>query len=400
MRIAFVSVSSQLGGSEAVLLQLLNGLPAVRPDWQLHLLAPAEGPLVSRARAADATVHLVPMPPALARLGESVPDRRMTRLARGLAGAALGIRGYERKIAAVLEQIAPEVVHSNGLKAHVVAARSRMPGRRLWHLHDYLSPRPVSRRLLRHYGARCDAWVANSASVAADARRIIGERPGRPEVIVPNGVDLPQFAAPGEVLDLDRLSGLAAAPEGTLRVGLVATFARWKGHEVFLRAIAQLPPALPVRGYVIGGPLYDTGGSQYSLDELRKMARDLGCQDRVGFTGFQESAPAAMRALDVVVHASTEPEPFGLVLIEAMAAGRPLITSGTGGAGEIVTPGVNAIVHTAGDPESLADAIRTLVDEPSTRARLAAAGRVRAAAYDGGIFIDRFAAIFEQTAAL
>lgn len=398
MRVAFVSVSSQLGGSEAVLLQLLAGLPAARPSWERHLLAPAEGPLVSRARELGTAVHVVPMPPALARLGESGSDGSVTRLARGLAGAAVALRGYERQVGAVLEQIAPQVIDSNGLKAHVVVARSKIRARRLWHLHDYLSPRPASRRLLRHYAARCDAWVANSASVAADVRRVIGTRSGRPEVVVPNGVDLDAFATPAEALDLDRLSGLPPAPHGTLRVGLVATFARWKGHDVFLRALARLPETLPLRGYIIGGPLYDTGGGQYSMGELRELARDLGCADRVGFTGFQRSAPAAMRALDVVVHASTAPEPFGLVLIEAMAAGRPLITSATGGAAEIVTAGDNALVHAAGDPASLAAAIQALVDGPSLRARLASAGRQRAMAFDARIFVDRFAAVLEQTA--
>ena len=107
-----------------------------------------------------------------------------------------------------------------------------------------------------------------------------------------------------------------------VRIGLVATFARWKGHARFSTRSRRLPESLPVRGYVIGGPVYETAGSQVSLDELRAAVAALGLEGRVGFTGFVEDAAQAMRALDVVVHASTEPEPFGLVIAEAMACAR------------------------------------------------------------------------------
>ena len=61
-----------------------------------------------------------------------------------------------------------------------------------------------------------------------------------------------------------------------VRIGLVATFARWKGHEVFLRALAAMPKDEPVRGYIIGGPVYDTAGSQHTMEELQALADGLG----------------------------------------------------------------------------------------------------------------------------
>lgn len=399
MRIAFLSVSSQLGGSETVLMDLLGGLPAIRPDWALHLLAPGEGPLAVRARAAGSAVHVVPMPPALAAAGEFGRRGRRLSLAADLAAAAVAVPRYGREVDRTLQAIAPDVIHSNGLKAHLVAARASTRSRRLWHLHDYLSPRPLSRRLLRHYAPRCDAWVANSASVAADARRVIGRRAGRIEMVVPNGVDLARFGGAGVAADLDAMAGLPRGGPDLVRVGLVATLARWKGHELFLRAIARLPAHLPVRGYIIGGPVYDTSGSQHSLESLRAVAREAGCGGRIGFTGFQPDVPAVLRALDIVVHASTEPEPFGLVLIESMAAGRALITSGLGGAAEIVSPGLNAEIHRAGDIDSLASAIASLVIDPPRRDQLAAAGRARAATYDVRGFTETFARIYERAVA-
>ena len=162
---------------------------------------------------------------------------------------------------------------------------------------------------------------------------------------------------------------------GTVRVGLVATFAKWKGHETFLRAIALLPRGVPVRGYVIGAPLYETQGSQYSLAALQALAQSLDIGDRVGFTGFVDGVAPAFRALHIAVHASTEPEPFGLVIAEGMACGRAVITSATGGAAELVRPGVDALTHRPGDAADLARTIETLAADSPLRRRMGEAAR-------------------------
>jgi glycosyltransferase involved in cell wall biosynthesis len=182
--------------------------------------------------------------------------------------------------------------------------------------------------------------------------------------VIHNAVDLDRFAPTGARADLDALAKLPPAPAGTVRVGLVGTFSRWKGHDVFLRALAALPRDLAVRAYVVGGPLYDTVGSQYTLEELSTLAREL--RVTVGFTGFVDG-DSAMRALDIVVHASTEPEPFGLVIAEAMACGRAVITSGAGGSAELVRPRTDAVTHTAGDVQGLAAAIRMLAGDATLR---------------------------------
>jgi len=155
----------------------------------------------------------------------------------------------------------------------------------------------------------------------------------------------------------------------------VGTFGRWKGHTTFLDAVARLPRDLAVRAYIIGGALYQTAGSQYSLDDLRRYAAERGLVDRVGFTGFVAHPEEALRALDIVVHASTSPEPFGLVIAEAMACGRAVIASDAGGAREIFTPGVDALIHTPGSAESLAARIAELARDPQARLRMGRAGR-------------------------
>jgi len=195
----------------------------------------------------------------------------------------------------------------------------------------------------------------------------------------------------GPALDLDALAGLPPAAPGTVRVGLMATFARWKGHLTFLDALSRLPGDLPVRGYVIGGPVYQTAGSQVTLEELRDACTRLGLDGRVGFAGFQSDRGAALRALDITVHASTSPEPFGLVIAEAMSTGRAIITSATGGAAELVRAGVDALTAAPGDAGELARALEQLVRDHHLRdtlghsARQAALARFSLARFAGEI---------------
>jgi glycosyltransferase involved in cell wall biosynthesis len=188
-----------------------------------------------------------------------------------------------------------------------------------------------------------------------------------------NAVDLDRFSPSGPRIDLDALSGLPTAD--VMRVGLVATFARWKGHETFLRALAMLSASLPVRGYIVGGPVYETSGSQVSMAELHQLVKSLGLEGRVGFTGFVQDSSTAMRSLDVVVHASSEPEPFGLVIAEAMACGKPVVVSRAGGALELTEPGVNSVGFTPGDTAGLARCIESLARDGVLRQRLGDEGR-------------------------
>lgn len=396
MRVAFVSVSDQMGGSEAMLLQIAAELRRTRPDWRLDLILPGPGPLGAAARAVGVAVSILPMPAALARLGESgVGTRGRAALAARLMLASIALPAYQRRLRAALTSLAPDVVHTNGFKAHILAARIAPPGRGLvWHMHEYLPGRRLTSRLLRRYARRCSLVVANSQSVAADVRKVLGRAV---EVrVIYNAVDVERFAPAGPAADLDARAGLLPPPPETVRVGLVATFSRWKGHDVFLRAIALLPAALPVRAYIVGGALYDTDGSQYSRKELHRLAEQYGVADRVGFVGFVTAADQVMRALDVVVHASTTPEPFGLVIAEAMACGRALVTSAAGGAAELVRDGEDALAHAPGDAAQLAAAIAALLRDPALRARLGRNARtVASRRFDARRLAGEFAAAYE-----
>ena len=376
MSIIFLSPTGQTGGAESVLHDLLAGLRESHPSWSLRLIVASDGPLVERVAALGVPVQVLPFPPSVARLGDWGVGRGWWTRLRFLmrcAGTAVPALGYLRQLRRLLRSSRPDVIHTNGFKMHLLGAWARPRGSAvLWHLHDYAGRRPFSARLLRRYADRCAAVVANSHSVADDVRHVCGDTvPVHP---VWNAVDLERFSPDGPRLDLDARSALPAA-DSVLRVGLVATFARWKGHETFLRALAALPPSRPVRGYIVGGPVYETAGSQTSFGELRELVRSLGLEGRIGFTGLVADSSMAMRALDVVVHASTDPEPFGLVIAEAMACGKPVVVSRAGGATELIDAGVNALAFNPGDASALAQCIEQLAGDADLRQRLGSAGR-------------------------
>ena len=378
MKIVFLNPSGALGGAETALVELFAAVLDARPSWNLTLIAAASGPLVERAARLGVAAKALDFPPALARLGEwgrrgSMANR--LRLGAAAARAVFPVLSYASRLRHEIANLDPDIVHTNGLKMHLLGARCRPTRSKLvWHLHDYPDARPVTAALLRMNAGRCSAVVANSSSVADRARRVLAAAPS--VQAVHNAVDLDRFHPVGPSLDLDALAGVAPMTSGGVRIGLVGTFAKWKGHDVFLRALAKLRTSIPVRGYVIGDSIYQTDASQYSLSTLREMASRNGLNGHVAFTGHVADVPAALRSLDIIVHASIEPEPFGLVIAESMACGRPVIVSRAGGAAEIARAG--AVFHTPGDADELAERMTQLVSEPRLRDELSRAGRAAA----------------------
>lgn len=380
MRILYLNPSGQMGGAEAVLLDILATIRETQPQWTLELIVSAEGTVAAKARALGVFTTVLPFPDSLARLGDAsaggpagdTTDR--LHLLRQLAFAHPGIAAYVSRLRKLLWQRRPDVIHSNGFKMHVLGALAKPRGVPLvWHVHDYVQSRPLMASLMKLCRKRCSLALANSNSVARDVKAVCGD--SFPVQTVYNGVNTNLFSPNGERLDLDTLSRLPPANPGTVRVGMLATLARWKGQEIFLRALSLVARDIPWRGYIIGDALYQTNGSQSSLAELKSLSRQLGISSRVGFTGFVEKPASAMRTLDVVVHASTQPEPFGLVIVEGMACGRAVIVSEAGGAMELIEVGSNALGHTPGDAAQLAERITRLATDPHLRAQLGLAGR-------------------------
>ena len=402
MRILFLNPTGQIGGAETSLLTLMAGLRKLDPSWELTLITGEEGPLSARAVTLGIKAEVVPFPRSLTGAGDSGfggPMWKRTADRAAMLRAGFESCGYARRLSAAIRRIQPGVIHTNGFKMHLLGSWSaprKMPI--VFHIHDYVSTRALAGRLLRASVKRRAALVANSNSVAADVAKTI---PGAARIVpIYNAVDAAHFTPQGKEMDLDAACGLPPVPPGTIRVGLIATFARWKGHLTFLRALSLLPEHTRVRGYIIGGPIYRTGGSQYSFTEIRNEAERLGIAQRVGFTGIVEDPAEAIRALDVVVHASTSPEPFGMVIAEAMACGKALIASNAGGAAEIFEDGVTALGHAPGDALTLAGQIGRLIRDGELRGRLGANARNAAEnRFSPGRMSDRFSALYRELVA-
>lgn len=374
MRIVYLNPLGKVGGAEALLLDLLASMRETRPEWVLDLILPEQGIVADRASAMGVGVHVIAMPRAMARLGEGrngqpwpnwgLPWRMLRALPAGLI--------YQWRLRQKISRLKPDVLHSNGLKMHFLSLWSRPAGTAvLWHIHDFVGSRPIMARLLPRFASGCSAAVTNSEHVREDLRALCQNLPA---TTVFNAVDLTEFCPSGPVSNLDLLSGLPPA-ENVLRVGLLATMARWKGHAVFLEALSRISRAVPLRAYIVGGAIYQSDDSQWQITELRALAARLGVADRVGFTGFVTRPAEAIRALDIVVHASTEPEPFGLAIAESMACGKAVIASFMGGPEEFLRDEVNGLTHEAGNSEDLALKIERLAGDSGYRTRLGLAAR-------------------------
>jgi len=197
--------------------------------------------------------------------------------------------------------------------------------------------------------------------------------PCRKGLVVYNGLDVQSFIA-----SLDREKGrqsLGLSPDD-LAVGIVGRLDAWKGQEVFLRAMARVKDAIPqARGIVVGEVAAENPGY---LDVLLSLRNELGLADRVVFGGFQMDVPAVMSALDILVLASTSPEPFGRVLIEAMAAGKPVVATDAGAAREIIEDGVHGLLVPAGEAEAMARAIISLLTHRDAALVMGRRGQERA----------------------
>ncbi len=233
------------------------------------------------------------------------------------------------------------------------------------------------KRLYNSVMARGERVIAASHFVAG----LIGSRhgvvPARIRVI-PRGIDPARFD-PASVVP-DRVARLARAwmlPAGTPVVLMPGRLTGWKGQKVLIEAVARLRTG-DVHCVLVGS---DQGRARYT-ESLRRLAAARGVAARVRLPGECDDMPAALLLADVVVHASTEPEAFGRVVIEAQAMERPVIASDLGGPVEMVEHGVTGWRVPPGDPAALAAAIDRVLALPEperravgTHARAAVLGR-------------------------
>jgi glycosyltransferase involved in cell wall biosynthesis len=258
----------------------------------------------------------------------------------------------------------------------VVAALAGLMARRpvIWHLRDVITADHFSaahRRMVRLLSNRFVSRVIANSETTREAFILNGGHASR-VVTIHNGIAEAPFQSirRDEVERLKRELGLNGAPI----VGVFSRLARWKGQHVLLDALGGMPD---VHALFVGEALFREDGA-YAI-ALRQQAERLALEHRVHFLGFRHDVPQLLGLVDVVVHTSTSPEPFGRVIVEGMLAGRPVVATRGGGASEIIDDGRTGRLVEPGDAGALAHILNELLHDGGRARAMAEAGRDDAA---------------------
>jgi glycosyltransferase involved in cell wall biosynthesis len=173
---------------------------------------------------------------------------------------------------------------------------------------------------------------------------------------------------------VDSTGAQVAAREGPFVVGMIGRLTPWKGQDVFLHAFAKAFRGQGAYGRIIGSAMF---GEDAYVESLRLLTDELGISHQIEFRGFRPDVWAELAEVDVLVHCSTTPEPFGQVVLEGMAAGVAVIATRVGGPAELISDGVSGLLTTPRNPEELANALSRLRDDVPLRMRLARHGQQR-----------------------
>ena len=382
-RVLYVDLSPGSGGSIHSLLSLLKRLD--RRRWAPSVALAACNPALGRFRALDVPVWPVetgagqPRPdtwgqraarhPLTGRLWDRPWFARAWRLARFGRRWAIRVWPQARALARVIQEVQPDLIHLNDaltMSRPGVLASIRTGCPCLCHVRSFDRLGWLDRRL----AGRVRRFVYISRAIER-AYREQGIRAAR-GVVIYNGVEMSVFDPAMDRETARRALGLPVdAP-------VVATFGRlvaWKGQDLFLRAVARLGGRWPgLIGLVVGGE--EVYAPDYPI-RLRELAEELRIAPRVRFLGHRDDIPRLLAAVDVVVHTPVAPEPFGRVVVEAMAARRPVVATAVGALPELVTDGVDGFLVAAGDLEGVSEALARLLMDEHLRARFGDAGHAR-----------------------
>ena len=372
--ILFVDHTAKLGGGEIALLNLVTALDETR--YRPIVALAADGPLVGRLRAAGVETHILPLDSALLDTRkDSLGVKSLLRLRQ--IGQVLA---YTVQLARWARGQRVDLIHTNSLKSDIYGGLAgRLAGITvLWHVRDHINGKYLPPMVAAAF--RILAWrlpqmvVANSESTL---RQIWPNREAASAVVY-SGVatQVVHDGYPEEHKGQDEQAGSKSAPDRDWpTVTLVGRIAEWKGQHVFLRAAASVLGQYPqTRFWIVGAPLF--GEHDYALS-LHTLAEELGITKKVEFLGFRNDVAQILSRTDIVVHASILGEPFGQVVIEGMAAGKPLVATDGGALPEIVVPGETGFLVPMGDHAAMADALRTLLADPERAHEMGEEGRQR-----------------------
>ncbi|MCA9773040.1 MAG: glycosyltransferase family 4 protein [Myxococcales bacterium] len=362
-RILYLSHTATVAGGETSLLNLQRGLDRGRFTPVLH--APSEGPLTEQWRAQG---------------GEVVVD-----------GAGIG--GFARTIRRRARDLRVDLIHANGYprlkRAAIAGYATGLPV--VCHCRNMLTADNRDYRWPRiwPFARRIDRYLAISGAVRDDI--VTTMRVGAERIrVIHNPVDVARFQVERGAFRRE----LRIEPNEFL-IGQVGQIEPRKAPIDLVRAFAQLLPRHPrLRAVIVGEDVY--GAWAEYREELIETIERLGLGGRIVLAGQRHDIPQVMRDLDLLVMPSLR-EPFGRVLIEAMAAGTPAIGSRVDGVPEILDDGETGLMTPPGDPDALAAAIERLVVDGALRARIIdAAGRKARASFSLERHVAAVTAVYDE----
>ena len=390
--ILLLSTMAALGGAERCFLRLLDGLD--RRRWRPFLAGPPVGPLAEAA--ARLGVPMLPVhapevldpdvvadlfPESVSRPSRPTWRRRLRmqwRLARTLsAGIRLASRVVAHRIA---------LVHVNSARAALVGGvAGRLTGRPVVaHVRDIVhSPfeQPLRRLALERLS---DRFIAVSEATA----RVIA-CPDRTDVVY-DGLEPATLAARCPRRDPDPI-----APN----IAMVSFLSPWKGHEVFVHAARLVLDHVPAARFTIIGGDHGWPGLVAYRHRLERLVDELGLGRHVQLAGQKALGPADFAAFDIFVHPPTAPDPFPGVILEAAAAGCPIVATAVGGIPEIVVDRSSARLVTPGRPDAVAAAVLDLLRDPPLARRLGEAARLRVQQFTLTRMVTETEAVYDRVLA-
>ncbi|MBN1439868.1 MAG: glycosyltransferase family 4 protein [Anaerolineales bacterium] len=362
MRVLFLHGVGDLYGASRCLVRLAS---ALREDGhEVEVWLPDAGPIVTKLESAGVACELAP---ELRGITRNTYHRRRS-LIHFLSESPGRILSLSRKIRAAR----PDVVHTNMATLVTAGLAARLSGRpHLWHVREWFGEFSREWVIFQWLLRVCsDRIVCISKTVADQFHPVIRKKTR----IIYDGLSDSEIQAVSQarVQAFKSKFGLERHPA----VGVVGRI-KWKrkGQEVFLRAASLLRNEFPqTRFLCIGSPF---PGNEDHLESLQRLAAELGMNHMWIVTGDVDENLAAIAALDILVHPPCQPEPFGMVVTEAMALGKPVIGSDLGGIKEQVENNRTGLLIPPNDPPALAEAIKILLNNETLRLTMGARGRAR-----------------------
>jgi len=356
-RVLMLSSVGEMGGAERSYLELLRHLSK---SFAVHACVPPESPLSRMSSLQAVTVHQVPM-------------RRFRRTINPfvLAGQLRALHQSSKAIVEICKNNEIELIHANtdsaAIMAWEVSRQANVPF--VWHCRDHRPMHGFARTL----SGAAAAVVAISKSIREHLLRE-GVREDKIHLIY-NGIDTDRFhppAARGQVRALVRSALMIPASRPV--VLCVAAYVPWKKIEVFYQSLQLLLARVPnTLGILVGSDLSGLGAGYERDLERKRQGLNLG-PECLQILRERDDVPDLMAAADVLVSCS-ENEPFGRVIVEAGAAGLPVVSTRSGAKPEIIEDGINGMLVEAGDAASISAACSRLLNDDGLRLTLGEAGR-------------------------